>query len=173
MLGLMRRIRIEPEPSRPALALVQLLLGLRGEEARALLERSFFEIADFDDPPVFDAVLYRIADEARGEDLRVDFDPALDATAMARPGAELGSFVVRHREGRGPTLVALIRELNPDLGTPDADEIIAKQGIVQLPVSHAEATRTLERYAAIGGRADIEPLETRWVALPGQPEADF
>lgn len=168
MLAAMRRIRIPAEPSAPALELVDLLLGLRGAQARALLAAgAFFEIEDLDA-----ATLYRIADESETEGLRVEFEPKLDAATICGE-VESGPFVVRHREGEGRELVALIRELDPRLGTPDADEIIAKQGLVQIAVSRAAGEQALARYAALGGRAELQPLDRAWVALPGEAESDF
>jgi hypothetical protein len=33
--------------------------------------------------------------------------------------------------------------------------------------------QALARYAAFGGRVELEPLERQWVALPGEAESDF
>jgi hypothetical protein len=162
------RVRVHPEPLGPALALVDTFLACGQEQARALVEGgTFFEVEYLDE-----ATSYRLADEARGKGLRVEFDPRLDARTLA--GArEAGEFMVRHRSGKGREVAAAIVEGEPRLGLADASDIIDNHGLIQIAISQAEAARIVERLASIGAQADLERIEPAWVALPGEPELDF
>ena len=164
----MPRVRVHPEPLTEAAALVDQFLACGRDEARALIESgSFFEVEYLDD-----VTTYRLADEGREKGLRIDFDPRLDARSLAGSG-EVGEWMLRHRSGNAAEVAALIVELDPRFGLADAWDLIATHGLIQVALSRAEATRTVERFAAIGARVEIERIESAWVALPGEPEADF
>ncbi|MFV8752485.1 hypothetical protein ACNOYE_18210 [Nannocystaceae bacterium ST9] len=162
------RVRVHPEPLAAASVLVDTFLACGREQARELVEAGkLFEVEYLDE-----ATSYRLADEARGKGLRVEFDPRLDARTLAGP-REVGEFMVRHRSGKGREVAAAIVEGEPRLGLADASDIIENHGLIQIAISRAEATRIVERLASIGAQADIERIETAWVALPGEPDLDF
>ena len=77
--------------------------------------------------------------------------------------------VVEHFKGRGVKVIIG----GAPITQAYADEIIAKQGLVQIAVSRAAGEHALARYAALGGRAELQPLDRAWVALQGEVESDF
>lgn len=163
------RVRVHHEPLGPALAFVDTCLACGREQARAIVEGArFFEVEYLDA-----ATCYRLADEARANQLRVEFEPRLAAAELPCAHHEVGAFVVRHASGEGRELAARIVEIDPRLGIADANDIAANHGLILIAVSRAQAERTIEQIAAVGARATIEPVEPAWVALPGESEPDF